>query len=256
MNLQDLPAIYATKPYVGTSSSYVFIPTLPVVERLQGLGWEVVGAKQTRSRNEERAPYARHMLRFRHESFEPILDPRGGKLWPEMVFINGHDGSATYRGFAGLFSALCLNGLIVGSILNGFSVRHSGMAATIEAVEGGAMKIVADELPKLGNVVDMMAHREINRSQQHDFAHHALELRYKGLPPVLTTNQVLERHREADAGSDVWTTLNVIQENLLSRTHQGRSFTGRRSNIRAVKAIREDVRINRGLWDYAEKLAA
>jgi hypothetical protein len=255
-NLNALPAIYATKPYPGVSSSYVFIPTRPIVEGLVDSGWEVMGASQTKSRSEERAPYARHMLRFRHEDFDSLDDPRGGKLFPEMILVNGHDGTATYRLYSGLFSFVCANGLIVGTMLGGATVRHSGYAATLEAVQYGAVKIITEELPVLINAVKTMAGKSIARSEQHDFARRALELRYHGLPPLLTTDQLLEKRREQDAANDVWTTLNVIQENVLSRTHSGRSFTGRRSNIRAVKAIKEQVNINRGLWDHAMKLAA
>jgi hypothetical protein len=141
-------------------------------------------------------------------------------------------------------------------MLGGANIRHSGYAATIEAVQFGAVKIITEELPVLMGSVERMAKRILTRSEQHDFARHALELRYHGLSPLLTTDQVLERHREQDAANDAWTTLNVIQENVLSRTHSGRSFSGRRSNIRAVKAIKEQVNINRGVWDYATKLAA
>jgi hypothetical protein len=256
MDLKALPAIYATKPYPGVSSSYVFIPTKPIVEGLIDSGWSVVGASQTKSRSEERAPYARHMLRFRHEDFEKLEDPRGGELFPEMILVNGHDGTATYRLFSGLFSFICSNGLIVGTMLGGATVRHSGYAATLEAVQFGAVKIITEELPVLMRSVRSMATRVLTRSEQHDFARRALELRYHGLSPLLTTDQVLERHRDKDAANDAWTTLNVIQENILSRTHSGRSFSGRRSNIRAVRAIKEQVNINRGLWDHAIKLAA
>jgi hypothetical protein len=256
MNLQDLPAIRATRPYPGVSSSYVFIPTAPILDGMVEAGWEVVGAKQTKSRSEERAPFARHMLRLRNPDLEVIKDPRGESLHLEMILINGHDGSATYRLYSGLFSFVCCNGLIVGSMMAGASIRHSGLQATMEAVQHGAAKIIMAELPTLAGFVEAMAARQLTRSQQHDFAVEALRLRYKGLPPVLTTDQLLTQHRVQDAGNDVWTTLNVIQENVLSRTHNGRSFTGRRSNIRAVKAIKEEVSINRGLWDHAMKLAA
>lgn len=257
MNPNDLPAIYATKPYPGVSSSYVFIPTRPILERLSEQGWEIKAASQTRSYNKDREPYARHMIRLRHIDLKALPDPRGGAdLFAELVIINGHDGSATYRLLAGLFSYICSNGLIVGSMLAGATIRHSGLKATIEAVEGGAAGIVAQEIPLLAQSVERMAARQLTRSEQHDFARHAMELRYRGLSPLLTTDQVLTRHRDADRREDTWTTLNVIQENVLSKTHQGRSFTGRRSNIRAVRAIKEQVHINRGLWDYASKLAA
>jgi len=256
VNLADLPAIYATKPSPRVSSSYVFIPTRPIVEGLEDSGWNIVGAQQTKSRSEERAPYARHMLRFRHPDFSELIDPRGETLVPELVLVNGHDGTACYRLYAGVFSFVCANGLIVGTMLAGAVVRHMGLQATLESVQSGAVRIIDEEFPQLVTSVERMASTKLTRSQEHDFARHALELRYRGVSPLLTTDQLLTRHRPEDAANDAWTTLNVIQENVLSRKFQSTSFTGRRSNIREVRAIKEQININRGLWDYAAKLAA
>jgi|SRR5882672_2894870 len=255
-SLKDLPAIFATRPYPGTSSSYVFIPTEPILSKLVDSGWAIVDARQTKSRHAERAPYARHMIRMRHNDGKPIQDPRGSPLWEELVLVNGHDGSATYRLYAGLFSFLCLNGLVVGSMFAGASIRHSGFQATMEAVQSGASKIINEEMPLLRGSVERMANRQLTPAELVRFASTALDLRYKGLAPLLTSNQVLTRHRPQDESNDAWTVFNVLQENLLSRTHDGRSYTGRRSHIRAVKAIKEQIHINRGLWDFAEKLAA
>jgi len=256
MNLKELPAIYATKPYEGTSSSYVFIPTQPILEGLQASGWEIKDARQTRSRSAERAPYARHMIRMRMHGDAPIIDPRGQELYPELVLVNGHDGSAMYRLYSGLFSFLCLNGLVVGSVFAGAAIRHSGFQATLEAVQNGAVKIITEEMPLLRGAVQRMAARQLTHVEIVSFAHKALELRYRGVPPLLTTEQVLTRHRPEDAANDAWTIFNVVQENILSKNHDARSFTGRRSHIRGVKAIKEQININRGLWDYAERLAA
>lgn len=255
-NIKDLSAIYATKPYPGTSASYVFIPTQPILEGLQSQGWEIKDARQTKSRSSERAPYARHMIRMRHSSEQPFADPRGEKLSPELVLVNGHDGSAAYRLYAGLFSFLCLNGLVVGSVFAGASVRHSGFQATLEAVQNGAAKIVTTEMKLLQASVERMARRMLTHVEMVSFAHAALELRYRGVPPLLTTEQVLTRHRPQDQGQDAWTIFNVVQENILAKNHDSRSFTGRRSHIRGVKAIKEQITINRGLWDQAERLAA
>ena len=256
MNLKELPAIYATKPSPFTSSSYVFIPTQPILEGLQSQGWEIKDARQTKSRSKERAPYARHMIRMRMEGELPFKDPRGSDLHMELVLVNGHDGSAMYRLYSGLFSFLCLNGLVVGSVFQGAAIRHSGFQATLEAVQNGAVKIITEEMPLLRGAVQRMAARQLNNVEIVSFAHKALELRYRGVPALLTTEQVLTRHRSEDAGNDAWTIFNVVQENILSKNHDARSFTGRRSHIRGVKAIKEQITINRGLWDYAERMAA
>jgi hypothetical protein len=253
------PAAFVSTPYSGVSNKYVFIGTKPVIESLANEGWVPVDGKQAKARSYEKAPYTRHLIRFRNNEIEPIADPRNGSgknLHMELILINGHDGSASYTLHAGLFSFVCCNGLIVGSMLDSITVRHMGLKATLEAVTTGATHLVATQLPKLAGAVEQMSTRHISRSEQHEFARHALELRYKGMPPVLTTDQMLSVHRNEDAANDVWTTLNVIQENVLSVKHDGHSFTGRRTRIGAVTAVRESTAINRGLWDYAMKIAA
>jgi len=193
---------------------------------------------------------------MRHGSESPIQDPRGHELYPELVLVNGHDGSAMYRLYSGLFSFLCLNGLVVGSVFAGASVRHAGFQATLEAVQSGAAKIVTEEMPLLRGAVERMAARQLSHAERVNYALRALELRYHGIAPLLTTEQILTRHRPEDAANDAWTVFNVVQENILSKNHDARSFTGRRSHIRGVKAIKEQININRGLWDYAERMAA
>jgi hypothetical protein len=260
MNLEllrkEVPAAFATAPRPGVSSKYVFIGTEPVIASLAEAGWSVMGGKQTKSRIKDKEPYARHMLRFRNESLLPITDPRGKDLHMELVLVNGHDGSATYTLHAGLFSFLCLNGLVVGTMLESIRVRHMGMEATLEAVNSGASRLISTEMPKLGAAVTQMRGTLLSDERRLEFAKHALALRYKGVTSVLQPEQLLDVHREEDAANDVWTTLNVIQENVLTRKHHGTSFTGRATNIRGVSAVRESVAINRGLWDYAHKLAA
>jgi hypothetical protein len=55
----------------------------------------------------------------------------------------------------------------------------------------------------------------------------------------------------------LWSTLNKVQENLLRGGLTRRSATGRLTRTRRITAIREDVRLNSGLWDLArETLAA
>ena len=57
--------------------------------------------------------------------------------------------------------------------------------------------------------------------------------------------------RPIDEGNDLWRVFNVVQENVMRGGIAGRSATGRASCSRAIRAIREDVRINNDLWQLA-----
>jgi hypothetical protein len=54
-----------------------------------------------------------------------------------------------------------------------------------------------------------------------------------------------------DKGDDVWRTMNVVQEHVIKGGVQRRTATNRVVRMRGVRAIREDVRLNVGLWDRA-----
>ena len=64
-------------------------------------------------------------------------------------------------------------------------------------------------------------------------------------------------HRDEDSKDDLYTTLNVIQENLLRGNVSGvNNTTGRRFTSREITSIGKDVDVNQGLWDIAERIAS
>ena len=64
-------------------------------------------------------------------------------------------------------------------------------------------------------------------------------------------------HRDEDTKDDLYTTLNVIQENLLRGNVSGvNNITGRKFTSREITSIGKDVDVNQGLWDIAERIAS
>jgi hypothetical protein len=68
----------------------------------------------------------------------------------------------------------------------------------------------------------------------------------------VTETQVLTPRRFDDRGSDLWSTFNRIQENLVKGGLNGRSAQGRRQRTRPVQGIDQNLRLNRALWMLAE----
>jgi len=68
---------------------------------------------------------------------------------------------------------------------------------------------------------------------------------------------VTPRRRE-DVGQSLWTSFNVIQENLIRGGLPGRRQTAdghiRRSRTRPINAIDQNVGLNRALWTLAEEM--
>jgi len=71
--------------------------------------------------------------------------------------------------------------------------------------------------------------------------------------------QLLQSRRRDDNGADLWRTFNRIQENAarggLSAWGHDANGHRRRTTTREVKAIDQDVKLNRALWHLAERMA-
>jgi hypothetical protein len=174
---------------------------------------------------------------------------------PEIVLLNSHDGSSAYELRAGLFRPVCTNGLLV-SLGEFVSVRIAHRGDVVERVVDGALEI-CEQLSGLTPIVERMAETELEEPVREAFAREALELRHgsaegSGYRPT----QLLNSHRMADIGSDLWRTYNTVQENLLGGGLLRRTPTGRLIRSRRITAIREDVRLNAGLWTLATRYLA
>ena len=247
----SVPAAFAETPdTTRTSKHYQFISTARVVEALLEAGFQATRAQQTRVRAGASPDHARHLIRFSFvkESLSMI------DAIPELILINSHDGTSAYTLRAGLYRPLCTNGLM--TQIGDFGLLHVPHRGNIiHNVVDGALEI-ARGFDNIGRVVQRMASCQLDEGQRQGLAAAALKLRYpkpEQHVPV-TADQVLQVRRAADHGNTLWLTYNAIQENLCAGGLQGRSPSGRASRTRAIRAIREDVRLNVGLWNHAMSL--
>jgi Domain of unknown function (DUF932) len=241
-----VPAAFADRPADKTSAKYVFLSTKTLIDALFQAGFVATAANQTHCRRGSDPAYARHMLRFQHPREAVALVD----AIPQIVLINAHDGSSSYDLRAGLYRPVCTNGLMVQ--LGDFGLIHvPHRGNVVRNVVDAAMAMIRD-FGRVGEAVQQMATFNLTHAQRLDFARQALAVRYRqDQHQPVTPEQVTAVRREADARDDVWTTYNVIQENLMRGGLTGRSATGRNTCTRTVSAIREDVRINAGLWQLA-----
>jgi hypothetical protein len=244
-----VPSAFATTPYDAMSKSYRFIPTSEVLDMMTGLGFSVVKASQSRTRIPGKKDFTRHMLRLRHSSFMG----ESGEV-PEVVLLNSHDRSSAYKLYTGIMRFVCENGMIVQAAdFGSFSIRHSGSRDLYAQITEATNRIMDNVPTIMGRIADW---REIilPRPVQSDFAERAMDLKPNpSVKPVsLLTARRVEDYTQPDASRDLWTTLNVIQENLIRGGVSGQNERGRKIKTRPVKAVAADVAINRKLWELAE----
>jgi len=242
------PSVMTDTPHQSRAQSYKVISTFNVLESMQDEGFFPYEVRQTRVRDQNKREFTRHMVRLRH-----INNLSNGHEVPEIVLLNSHDGTSSYQLMSGIFRMVCSNGLIAGSIFDDIRIRHSGNV--IDNVIEGSYRVLSD-IEAVQGRVERYKNTQLSIGQKVDFAKQAIELRWGEDSPIQNPERVLNIHRGADRSSDLWTTYNVIQENIVRGGLAGRSETGRRMTTRAVGGVNELVRLNRGLWDIADKMAA
>jgi hypothetical protein len=245
------PSVFAAEPWERMSAKYRFFPTGDIVVGLMNNGFLPVRAQQSRSRIPGKEDYTRHMLRFRHAS---LTESAVNTEVPEIVLLNSHDGTATYQISLGLYRVVCTNGLVVKSAMfEDIRVRHSGRENLIQDVIEGSYRII-DNAPRILDNVQQWKQIALTGAEQAVFAESAIEVR--DTTAHIEPSDVLRVRRFEDKRQDLWTTFNVVQENLTKGGVRTTSTTGQRRALRSVNSVDTDTKLNRALWTLTEKMAS
>ena len=252
------PSVFAETPHDSRSRRYALIPTKAVIDGLAGEGFLPVAARQARPRDASRTDFTKHMLRFRRdgEDYSQV-----GDVIPELVLVNSHDGSSSYRLMAGLFRLVCLNGMVVDDgLIASVRITHTGdiVGRVIEAAHG----VVAQSAKSLA-AARAWSGIELAPPERHALAKAAHVLRFGDADGETKTpiapEQLLRPRRYGDDKADLWTTFNVLQENAIRGGQQAfrRDGRGRRRRVtaRPVQGIDQDLKLNKALWVLAGEMA-
>lgn len=239
------PSIFADAPHQSRSERYAYIPTAAVLTELRKEGFQPFMVTQTRVRDEGKREHTKHMLRLRHAS------QINGAEANEIVLLNSHDGTSSYQMLAGMFRFVCSNGLVCGDTVGDVRVRHKGQI--VDNVVEAAYDVMTG-FDRVREQRDAMRTIDLKPEEVRLFARAALELKYDTAvqAPPITEEQVIRPRRHADVNSDLWSTFNVAQENLLRGGLVGRNAKGQRRSTREVQGIDQGIKLNRALWTLAE----
>jgi hypothetical protein len=248
------PSVFAVAPQADVSERYAFVPTVQVVSKLREAGWSPVEASQQLVRLDDRRGFQKHLLRFQRQDVQAVV----GEYTPELVLVNSHDRSSAYQLQAGLFRFVCGNGMIASdSTFERVSIRHSGF--TPDEVIEASFKLL-DGIPAITSRVETFKNRQLNGTELETFAGAALRLRFDDVSQApINANKLLDSRRWEDKGDDLWHVFNRVQENLLrggQRDFSRRRQDGRRfQRTRAIAGLDQNIRLNRELWNLAERVA-
>lgn len=253
------PSIFAVSAHESRSARFAPIPTIDVLRGLQAEGFMPVACRQAVTRQAGRQDFTKHMLRLRR--LDEDRSWQVGDTIFEINLKNANDGTSAYDLDGSLFRIRCLNSMVAKlSTIDTVKVRHSGdvQSKVIEgtySVLGNAQKLLA--APQDWSQLPMVPEARTA------FAEAAHVLRFADAAGEVTTpivpDQLLRARRHGDAGQDLWSTLNVVQENVirggLSAWGRDANNHRRRTTTREVRGIDQDVKLNKALFVLAERMA-
>ena len=238
------PAAFATEPEDGrVSDRYSFLPTTDILEILQDEGWTAWKAQQVNARKWSQ-DHAKHIIRLRHEDMT-MADFGAGDSFPEMLLMNAHNGLGGYTLQGGIFRMICSNGMVISEQDFGkIQIRHIGFKP--EQVVEASKELIMNS-SQIADKIGSWQGTEMTQRSRKDFFADAARLRFEDPDEGLVIDVATPR-RVADRKTDLWTTFNVAQENLLRGGF--RNGTTNRM-VRPISNIQKDVNLNSQLWDLA-----
>ena len=245
------PAAGSFEPIDGVSARYSFVQTLTAVDLLRDAGWFPIHAEQSAVRNVNREGYQRHLIRFAKNG----LSFDGERV--DLVLFNSHDRGCAFKLIASVWRQICGNGLIVRSEIANFSHKHIGFSPDNFIHSAGEIASAAGEI---ADRIGEMKAIEMTPDERGVFAQAAHSLIYDEPEnaPILP-GQLLEERRYDDKGKDLWTSFNVVNENIirggLKGTTTGSNGRTRRTTTRPVKSLDRNIKLNQALWFLTEKMA-
>ena len=247
--IQQAPTLFTQEPYFDVSEKYHFIPTIDVINEIKRKNWYPVSVSEAKVRDADKEGYQQHLVRFRH--FDDLLHPQENAV--ELLLFNSHDRSKSFTISAGIYRFVCSNGLVLAdSVFDSYKIRHIGDRNS--DVHNAIVKITAIK-DTLMHKVSTFESIPLSQHEKESFARSSLSLRFDSNLEVNPID-LLVPHRSADESDNLYTVMNVIQENLIRGNVKGvNKESGRRFTSKEIKSISKDVEINKGLWDIAERIA-
>jgi hypothetical protein len=252
--LQYCPSVFAESKHESRSDRYMYIPTSVVLAGLHDAGFIPTTAMQSKSRISGREAFTKHLLRLRKMEDLGYSKPDVH----EIVLVNSHDGTSAYNLYGGIFRTVCTNGMITGDIDSTMKVYHKGNI--VQQVVESTLEIVGESEQVMEDIA-AMKHIQLTRPEQLLLSEFALKARFDlddeeepKQEVVYQPSDLLRVHRREDTGNDLYTTFNVIQENAIKGGVSRRDRHGRRHTTREIKGIDQSVKVNRLLWQFAQKM--
>lgn len=237
--VEKCPSIAVTEPASRVSKKYNFISTGELVHKALENDWVIREAKSGRGL------HGMHQVNLIHKSQTHINYQEG---FPQLSIVNSHNLTRKFSLNLGFFRLVCSNGLIaptglctsIRPTLHRQGVFNHGEILT-------SMTHALDQFETVVKHTEKLKNRELSESERLMLARYAYYIRFRyrmSQPKKVDIGELLRPRREADNKTDLWTTFNVIQENIM----RGGSLIGK-----GVTQFQDELRFNQELWTGVDK---
>lgn len=267
-----VPSAFADAPEHGVSDKYEFMSTEVVINQLGTQGFLPVYAAERRKvvkpqRETGRlqamltgyvhddGDHQKHIIRFQSDFLNNALPVgiNGIGSVPEIIMVNSHDRTTAMSFMVGMFRFACSNGLIVGeSLCPAFKVKHIGDG--ISDFKHRLNDMLDRNLTVMFESVNRMAHFDCDETSGKILAASVMKARWGDDEPAISPGKALWTRRRNDEAKNLWTVMNVVQENVI-RGGMKEDYKGRAARaIRGLTRIESVVDVNRVAWEAAEAI--
>lgn len=243
-----MKSIMQTEKFNKLSEKYSHINTANVLEKLTNEGYIVRSIQEKRVKNKEKEGFQQHIIRLQRNDINFNIEG----LKPELILRNSHDGSSAFRISLGIFRLICANGLTVGRSFQEYSIRHTGDALSNLMFQ---LDAASKQFLELNILIEKMLKIRLNFNEVNQYSRLVAQL-LKPDSKLIDHTGLLQRRRKEDINNDLFTVLNVIQENALRGNFKFSKNGQHFEKARCITGLDSINKTNNLIWNIGAELVA
>jgi hypothetical protein len=242
---KHVPALFATTAHPNMSQRYAFTNTYDILMHMHRRGFGITSVMGGTSM------YNKVMVRMRN----PDYGSKNGDA-PEFLVLDSHDGTSPIKLLLGFIRGACLNGCIAGDMLYARSFRHTAPDLMDQIYL--ELRDIDTHVRALVARIDAMRGYKTTIGEQLVLADAAIKARYgddKDASFIADMRKLaLNVRRTEDKETDLYTIMNVVQENIIRGGLAYVNSNRRLQRMRTIGAVDRNLHINQRIWLEAERI--
>lgn len=238
------PSLFATHAHPNRSTKYAFTNTYEIVQQLHVRGFRVVSVQGGSSN------YNKVLVRMRSPDYGEV-----DGVIPELAILDSHDGTSLLKMLLGALSVACLNGMLAGNAI--FMRKYVHYRRDLMAQVLLDVHEIEEAIHKLRAAISAMRKFQTTFGERIIIADKAIRLRWgesmDGSFVADLRQKMLAIRRIDDNSEDLYTVLNVVQENIM-RGGASYNVNDRIQSVRPITAVNRNVMINQNIWNIGTEI--